>query len=67
MDWLQTIGPALLAVIGGIVGWFLKSRTDELRAVEERLSSERRKVYSDLLEPFVVLLTNTTETRKGES
>ena len=67
MDWLQTIGPALLAVIGGIVGWFLKSRTDELRVVEERLSSERRKVYSDLLEPFVVLLTNTTETRKGES
>ena len=67
MDWLQTIGPALLAVIGGIVGWFLKSRTDELRIVEERLSSERRKVYSDLLEPFVVLLTNTTETRKGES
>ena len=67
MDWLQTIGPALLAVIGGIVGWFLKSRTDELRVVKKRLSSERRKVYSDLLEPFVVLLTNTTEARKGES
>lgn len=55
MDWLQTLGPSLLIVVGGIITWFLKSRVEELRAIEERLRAERRKTYGDILDPYIHL------------
>jgi len=63
MNWLQIVLPALLMVIGGIITWFLKSRHEELRAIEERLCDERRKVYSEILDPYVELFANLS---KGE-
>ncbi len=53
MNWLQVLGPTLLMVVGGIITWFIKSRVEELRATEERLMEERRKVYLEILAPFI--------------
>jgi hypothetical protein len=50
MDWLQALGPSFLIVIGGIISWFLKSRIEELRAIEEKLREERRKIYGQILD-----------------
>ncbi|WP_133957310.1 hypothetical protein [Aminivibrio pyruvatiphilus] len=58
MDWLQALGPSLLIVIGGIISWFLKSRIEELRAIEEKLREERRKIYGQILDPFIRLLSD---------
>ena len=55
MDWLQIVLAPLLMVVGGIVTWIIKSRLEELRAIEERLRDERRKIYSEILEPYVKL------------
>ena len=58
MNWLQILGPSLLMVLGGIITWFFKSRVEELRATEERLREERRKIYGQLLDPYVRLFAD---------
>ena len=58
MNWLQVLGPSLLMVLGGIITWFLKSRVEELRATEERLREERRKIYSQILDPYIRLFAD---------
>jgi hypothetical protein len=39
--------------IGGLVGYVLRSRLDDIRDAERRLAEERRKLYSDLLAPYI--------------
>lgn len=58
MNWLQVLGPSLLMVLGGIITWFLKSRVEELRATEERLREERRKIYGQILDPYIHLFAD---------
>jgi len=53
MNWLQILGPSLLIILGGIVSWFIKSRIEELQATREALNEERRKIYKELLEPYI--------------
>jgi len=57
MDWWEIVLSVLLAVVGGggIFNLIIKSRLDELRAIEERLSAERRKIYGEILDPYVKL------------
>ena len=42
-------------VLGGIITWLLKSRIEELRTTEKNLREERRKIYTEILEPYVRL------------
>ena len=58
MNWLQVLGPSLLMVLGGIITWFLKARVEELRATEERLREERRKIYGQILDPYIRLFAD---------
>jgi len=58
MNWLQVLGPSLLMIFGGIITWFLKSRVEELRATEERLREERRKIYGQILDPYIRLFAD---------
>lgn len=55
MEWLKYIGPPLLMVLGGIITWFIKSKSEELKAVEDLLREERRKIYGEILEPYIQL------------
>ncbi len=71
MDWLQNVLPTLLIVVGGAAGsiitWIIRSRLEELRAIEERLSVERRKVYSEILDPYVKLFASLKLKDEGVS
>ena len=58
MNWLQVLGPSLLMVLGGIITWFLKSHVEELRVTEEKLRQERRKIYGQILDPYVRLFAD---------
>lgn len=58
MDWLQILGPTLLTVLGGIITWFIKSKIEELRAIEEKLREERRNIYAKILDPYVRLFAD---------
>ena len=45
-----------MTAVGGLgswIGWALKSRLEELQRAQERLASERRKLYADLLDPYI--------------
>ncbi len=55
MNWLQILGPSLLIILGGVMTWFIKSRVEELRATEERLRDQRRKIYLEILDPYIRL------------
>ena len=57
MIWLQILGPPLLMTIGGIFAWIIRSKTEEFRQLEEKLRAERRKIYADILDPFIRLLS----------
>ena len=50
--WLQVLGP-LVMVLGGIIGWFIRSHTEEQRAIREKLNEERRKTYLEILGPYI--------------
>ena len=40
-------------VLGGIITWFIKSKVEELRAIEEKLREERRNIYAQILDPYI--------------
>ncbi|MCY1636251.1 hypothetical protein [Marinifilum sp. D737] len=61
---LALISPILIT-IGGLLTWFLKTRNENLQAVEERAREKRLETYKKLLDPFIVLLT-PTKTKKEE-
>jgi len=58
MDWLQSLGPTLLVVLGGVIAWFIKSNIEEFRAIEEKLRKERRNIYVQILDPYIRLFAD---------
>ena len=62
MNWLDSLGSPILMIIGGIITWFIKARVEELKAIEEKLRIERRKIYDEILDPFIRLFVDL----KGE-
>lgn len=58
MNWLTSLGPSLLMVLGGIITWLIKSRIEELRATEEKLRADRRRIYKELLSPYIGLFAD---------
>jgi len=58
MEWLQILGPSLLVILGGLITWFVKSKTEELLATEKKLLDERRKIYEKILEPYIQLFSD---------
>lgn len=57
MNWLQVLVPPTLMILGGIITWVVKSRIEELKAIEEKLRAERIKIYIDILEPIIRLFS----------
>ncbi len=57
MEWWEIVLSILVLVAGGggIFNLFVKARLDELRATAERLTPERRKIYLDILAPYISL------------
>lgn len=52
---IQAFFAALFTTIGGLVVWYVQSRAEKLRKMEESLRERRLKLYSDALDPFIRL------------
>jgi hypothetical protein len=52
-------------ILGAIITIVLENRYKKLNSIEEKLREDRRKIYFDLLEPFVKLFNK--ETNKEEA
>lgn len=57
MEWWEIILSILVVAIGGggIFNLVVKARLDELHEINERLTTERRKIYADILAPYIKL------------
>ena len=58
MNWIQILSPPLLMVLGGLITWLIKSKIEELRLTEEKLREERRKIYAQILDPYIRLFAD---------
>lgn len=58
MDWLQIVLTPILMVVSGIITWYFRSRWEEQRVAEERLHGEHRRIYGEILEPYIELFAN---------
>ena len=66
MNWISI---AVTPIAGGIVGfgvWFLQSRIDKIQHARERLQDERRKVYADVLDPFIRIFTGIKKPQEAQ-
>lgn len=66
MEWVVGVAVPILVAVGGVLGFLWRHRLEELRAAEERLSADRRKVYTDLLSPYTQLFTASSDKTKVE-
>lgn len=55
---------ALFTTIGALVVWFVQSRAEKLRKLEESLQDRRLKLYSEALDPFVRLFANIGDAKQ---
>jgi hypothetical protein len=68
MDWTSFFCSTIFGALVGFAVCYVQSRIDALRRAQERLHDDRRKVYSDVLEPFIRLFSgvkNPTEMHKA--
>ena len=56
----------VLVVTGGLITWFLKSRKEELQAIEERALEKRIETYNQILHPFIVLFSSGASEEEKE-
>jgi len=45
-------------VLGGIITWFIKARSEDLRVTNEKLRDTRRNIYADILAPYIKLFSD---------
>ncbi len=57
MEWIKVLGPTILVVLGGVVTWFLKDKSDQLKYQREKYIEEKRTNYIKLITPFVKMLS----------
>lgn len=65
MNWLQTLGPTILVVIGGIISWLLKSKYEEFRNLKEKLHEDQRQIYRKILDPYIRLFAESKDKDTG--
>ena len=62
-SWLiQLVVPTIV----GFAVWYSRSVVESIRQERERLHESRRKIYLDLLEPFITILSGVNDLEKQE-
>ena len=67
MPWDDFLVTPLVGALAGFVVWYFQSRLDAIRRAQERLNDDRRRVYTEILEPFVRIfagIKNPKENRR---
>jgi hypothetical protein len=58
------IGPILGSIFGFAV-WYFQSRITKLQEEQKRLNDDRRKVYTDILEPFIRIFAGIKDPKES--
>ncbi len=65
MELLKSVSPSLITIIGIIIGWYLKDKSEKLRIQKENLTEKKRENYLKILNPLIRVLVGVKN--KGES
>ena len=58
MEWLDAIvNSGIVGAISAAIGYYLRKYFESIAKEREKLSSERRRVYIEILEPYIKVLT----------
>jgi hypothetical protein len=66
IDWVDFLVPPLVGALVGFGVWYFQSRLEALRREQERLHDDRRKVYADVLEPFVRIFAGIRNPKENQ-
>lgn len=58
MNYMHLILPTLLAMVGGAVGWYFRSKWEASQKRQESLRDERAATYMSILDPFIRLFSD---------
>ena len=58
MEWVSAIVGPLLIIIGGIISWFIKDKSEKLKIQEKKVKEEQEKIYNELLKPYLLILSD---------
>ena len=58
MDWIVGILVPLGLAVAGIIGFLIRSWIEDLRDAERSLADDRRRIYGELLAPFINLFVD---------
>jgi hypothetical protein len=53
LELINNILPSLFLIIGGVISWFLKDKSEKLKYQREKLLIEKRENYEKILEPII--------------
>ncbi len=56
----------LFAALVGLAVWFLQSRVEAARQATARLRDERRKIYADILDPYIKLSSGIGDAKQTD-
>ena len=62
MDWIVQ---AIIPIGVGIAVWYLTSTLEAIRREKEKLQDERRKIYMQVLDPYIRILTGINRGGSG--
>ena len=63
---ITALGAPLLVFIGGLISWFLKTRKEDLQAIEERALERRIETYNTILHPLIVMLASKSNQKEKD-
>lgn len=63
---ITVLGAPLLVFIGGLVSWFLKTRKEDLQAIEERALERRIETYNTILHPLIVMFASKSNQKEKD-
>lgn len=61
------LGTPVLVTVGGVISWFLKSRKEELKAIEEKALEKRVTIYNEILNPLIVLFAKGASDKEKQN
>jgi len=67
MTFIQSILPTLLAMAGGAIGWYFRSKWEASHRQREKLRDERAATYMEILEPFIRLFSDLSPQGQKET
>ncbi len=57
MEYIKILAAPVLMIIGGIITWIIKTKIEELKAIQEKLQKQQLETYSEILDPIIRLFS----------